>query len=246
MTDTRSTDDRAGRLDPSEAFAELGRIVLGQQSLEDILGVVVNLAQRVMPMPVEASITLMAGDDATTAAFTGDLAMSMDERQYDDAAGPCLAAATGNQVVSVPDVSEESRWPGYAKAAEAAGVGSSLSIPLPVQRQVTGALNFYAFEADAFDADSGALAASFASYAAVAVANAHLYESTSRLADQMVQAMESRAVIEQAKGILMRDRGCTSAEAFDALVELSQQSHRKLREIAQLLVDQVADQPDKG
>jgi AmiR/NasT family two-component response regulator len=56
----------------------------------------------------------------------------------------------------------------------------------------------------------------------------------------MQQAMASRAVIEQAKGILMRDRGCTPDEAFEVLVTLSQTAHMKLREVASRLVDEVA------
>ena len=74
----------------------------------------------------------------------------------------------------------------------------------------------------------------------MAVANAHLYETTAALAQQMKEAMANRAVIEQAKGIIMRDRGCSADEAFDALALLSQQSHTKLREVAQRLVDQVS------
>jgi AmiR/NasT family two-component response regulator len=65
----------------------------------------------------------------------------------------------------------------------------------------------------------------------------HLYESTRTLAEQLQTAMESRAVIEQAKGVLMGQRRCTADEAFEILVKLSQQSNRKLREVAQALVD---------
>ena len=116
-------------------------------------------------------------------------------------------------------------------------------MPLPIQRNVTGALNFYASSVDAFSEETIELAEMFAAHAAIAVANAHLYETTAALAEQMKEAMANRAVIEQAKGIVMRDRGCTADEAFDALALLSQQSHTKLREVAQQLVDQVRNQP---
>jgi AmiR/NasT family two-component response regulator len=58
--------------------------------------------------------------------------------------------------------------------------------------------------------------------------------------------MESRAVIEQAKGVIMRDRHCSATEAFDVLVRLSQQSHRKLRDVATAIVDGVADPRSPG
>jgi AmiR/NasT family two-component response regulator len=117
---------------------------------------------------------------------------------------------------------------------------SSLSIPLPIQRNVTGALNFYASAVDAFDHEAIEMAEMFGAHAAVAVANAHLYETTAVLVEQMKEAMANRAVIEQAKGIIMRDRGCSADEAFDALALLSQQSHTKLREVAQKLVAQAS------
>jgi transcriptional regulator with GAF, ATPase, and Fis domain len=198
-----------------EAFAELSRIVLGEQPLPEILERVVQIAKRVLPVPTEASITLITGDDPATVASTDEVAIALDERQY-------------------------TRWPRYAESAVDRGVRSSMSVPLPIQRNVMGALNFYATDSAVFEDNVVELAETFAGHAAVAVANAHLFETTVTLADQMHRAMASRAVIEQAKGIIMRDRGCSPDEAFNALVRLSQQSHLKLRDVAERLVDQVA------
>ena len=74
----------------------------------------------------------------------------------------------------------------------------------------------------------------------MALANAHLYESTATLARQMQEAMRSRAVIEQAKGIIMGQRRCSAEEAFTLLAKLSQDSNRKLREVAEALVARAA------
>jgi AmiR/NasT family two-component response regulator len=70
----------------------------------------------------------------------------------------------------------------------------------------------------------------------VALANAHLYDTQATLAQQLQAAMESRAVIEQAKGIVMGSRRCTAAEAFSILSRISQDTNRKLREVAAELV----------
>jgi GAF domain-containing protein len=107
-----------------------------------------------------------------------------------------------------------------------------------VQREVGAALNVYGVDAESFDADAIDLASTFAAYAGVALANMHLYEAQGRVAEQLQTAMASRAVIEQAKGILMGARRCSPEEAFDILVRLSQDSNRKLREVAQALVDE--------
>jgi GAF domain-containing protein len=122
--------------------------------------------------------------------------------------------------------------------AASKGVRSTLSVPLPVQRQVIGALNLYATELGVFDPEVVTLAEQFGDYAAVAIANTTLYMSAAQLAEQMQAAMTSRAVIEQAKGMLMVQRKCDADAAFDILVQLSQHSHRKLREVAQVVVEQ--------
>jgi GAF domain-containing protein len=227
------------RLEAGDAFLQLGRIVLGQQPLESILEQVVHTAKQVLPTPVEASITFIAGDEPITVAFTGQTAVELDERQYEAERGPCLDAAASGQLVGIRDTAAETRWQRFTETAVEHGIRSSLSVPLPVQREVTGALNFYAGETDAFNDDCVELAQAFAAHAAVAVANAHLYESTAALAEQMRQAMATRAVIEQAKGIIMRDRGCSPDEAFDVLVRLSQEAHLKLRDVADRLVEHV-------
>jgi GAF domain-containing protein len=227
-------------LDPTEAFAALGRIKLSETDLRGVLNTISELAQRAVPGADDVSVTLVGGAGAYTAAYTGSIALALDEWQYDQGRGPCMDAAQAAVVVSVPDTGSDDRWPDWGERAAAAGVNSSLSIGLPIQEAVVGALNIYSTKPDAFDDDAITVAQTFAGYAAVAMANANLYDTTASLAHHMQAAMESRAVIEQAKGIIMADRRCTADEAFRILVKVSQDSNRKLREVATALVDQAA------
>jgi GAF domain-containing protein len=94
--------------------------------------------------------------------------------------------------LSLPDTAAEQRWPDWARIAHRAGAHSSLSIGLPVHEKVTGALNVYATAAHAFDDDAITIAQTFAGFAAVGLANAHLYETQATLAGHMQKAMESR------------------------------------------------------
>ncbi|WP_442933761.1 ANTAR domain-containing protein [Micromonospora sp. CPCC 205556] len=138
--------------------------------------------------------------------------------------------------ISVPDMATEKRWPEWAEYAHSREVGSSLSVGLPIQEAVVGALNVYGGQAHAFDAEAIDVAERFAAYAAVALANAHLYDTTATLAEQMREAMRSRAVIEQAKGIIMGERRCSPEEAFALLSKISQDTNRKVRDVAAALV----------
>jgi GAF domain-containing protein len=226
-------------IDPLLAFAELGRFKLSETSLDEALNRVATLAQQALPGAQEVSITLVGEQGPYTAAFTGELALLLDERQYEHHRGPCLQAAAEKTTISVPDTAQDTRWAGWAQRAAAAGAGSVLSVGLPILDDISGALNIYGRRAAAFDEDAGPLAQTFASYAAVALANAHLYHTTAELARHLQAAMDSRAVIEQAKGIVMAERRCTPEEAFDFLTKVSQDTNRKLRDVAAALVQGV-------
>ena len=232
-------------LDPTDAFAELGRIKLSETDIDGVLHKIAELAKGTIPGTDEVSVTLVRGKGAHTAAFTGELAMALDEVQYRKGYGPCLDASASGSSLSLPDMAAETRWPDWAARAQQAGVNSSLSIGLPIHEAVGGALNIYAAKPDTFDEDAIILAQTFAGYAAVALANAHLYDVTATLAQHMQAAMESRAVIEQAKGIIMGDRRCSADEAFRIMSKLSQDTNRKLRDVAAALVAQAQQTPGR-
>jgi GAF domain-containing protein len=223
-------------LEPADAFGRLGRIKLGETDLKGVLDEVAHLAKRTIPGADEVSVTLVSGKDARTAACTGEPALTLDEWQYGKGYGPCIDASATPATLSLPDMATEQRWADWAAQAMESGVHSSLSIGLPIHDQVTGALNVYATKPEAFDSDAIVLGQTFAGYAAVALANAHLYDAQANLAQQMQAAMQSRAVIEQAKGIVMGSRHCTPDEAFAILTRISQDTNRKLRDVAAALV----------
>ena len=232
-------------LEPSDAFAELGRIKLADTDIDSILQKIAELAQRAIPGADDVSVTLMRGKAAHTAAFTGDLALACDERQYERGHGPCLDASATAATLLIDDMEQETRWPDYTWSAVEAGAHSSLSIGLPVHDTVTGALNLYARTPGAFDDDAITLAQRFGGYAAVALANAHLYDTQASLAQHMQAAMENRAVIEQAKGIIMGERRCSPDEAFAILTKVSQDSNRKVRDVAAALVGRAQRDPGR-
>jgi GAF domain-containing protein len=223
-------------LNPTEAFGRLAQIKLGETDLSGVLDQVAHLAKLTLPGAAEVSVTLVTDQDAHTAAYTGQPALALDEWQYGHGHGPCLDASASHTTFSLPDMTTEDRWPDWAARAHEAGILSSLSIGLPIHDQVTGALNVYATKPDAFDSDEIILGQTFAGYAAVALANTHLYEAQASLAQQMQAAMQSRAVIEQANGIIMGSRNCTADQAFAILTRLSQETQRKLHDVAAALV----------
>ena len=227
-------------LDPSDAFAQLGRIKLSETDIDRVMHQVADLAKHTIPGAAEVSVTLLLSKGAHTAAFTGQLALALDEWQYEHGHGPCLAAAETTATLSVSDMIHESRWPDWADRAVDAGAHSALSIGMPIYESVRGALNVYAGKPQAFDDEAILLGQTFADYAAVALANAHLYDTQTTLAQHLRAAMDARAVIEQAKGIIMGERRCSAEEAFAVLARQSQNSNVKVRDVAAALVGRAA------
>lgn len=223
-------------IDPTAAYAEMGRINLAEHDLRGVLARVASLARDTVPGADEVSVTLVRQRAAETAAYTGDLALMLDEWQYARGDGPCLEAATAQFTVAVTDLVHDPRWPDWGAHAVSVGARASLSVGLPVEERLDGALNLYATAEGAFDPEAVRLAETFAGYAAVALANASLYDVTANLTRQLQEAMTNRAVIEQAKGIIMGRRRCTADEAFAMLTKISQDSNRKLRDVAATLV----------
>ncbi|HYH24051.1 MAG TPA: ANTAR domain-containing protein, partial [Blastococcus sp.] len=151
---------------------------------------------------------------------------------------PCMDAARGGVVIRIDDMRTEPRFGDYPQHAADQGVSSSLSVPLPYQGSSIGALNLYSSQPSAFVApEVSEKALLVAEVLAIAVLNADRYARVSEEAQNLRQAMQSRAVIEQAKGILMERFKLTPDRAFDVLTRVSQEGNVKVRELARRVVE---------
>jgi GAF domain-containing protein len=214
----------------------LARMVLADREPSEVLTELTGIARRAMPNVKAASITLIREDKPFTAAYDGQMALDADELQYERGYGPCVDAGRAGQMFLVDDMRTEQRWPDYAQNVLACGVLSSLSVPLPFQGVTIGALNIYAEQPKVFDDSDIELAQEVAAWVAIAVANAEAAARTSDDLTQLRTAMTSRALIEQAKGILMERHKIKEDEAFTMLAHASQRTNTKLRDVAAELV----------
>jgi GAF domain-containing protein len=220
----------------TDALERLGSLTLREHSMESVLQTVVELTKSVLPGNPESSISLVVNGRPSTPSSTGRLAVDLDEAQYGHGYGPCLESARTGQLIEIEDTASETRWVEYCRVAAAHGNRSSLSIPLQMYDGISGALNTYAREPHAFDAEARATALRFAPYASVAVANMHAYQNARDMAGNLQVALESRAVIDQAKGILIERYKLTPDQAFQALAQVSMRTNTKARDVAEKLV----------
>jgi len=224
-------------MEEAAAYAALSRVVVGGEPLEQTLGEVAALAHRALPGTPEASVTLLSEDRAHTAAFSGEVALRLDERQYDVGYGPCLDAAVSGGTVQVAMEDADGPYPDFRQLAQREGVTHSLSVGIPAAGRTIGALNLYASAGQSFTVDSTRIAVTFAGFAGMALATFGHYEEAAAVAAQLQQALASRAVISQAQGVLMAELHCSAEQAFATLIRLSQQQGVKLHKAAQAVVE---------
>ena len=226
-------------LDPDgldSAVRILSRLVLAEETLETTLSRVAGLACRTLEPCDLASVTMINQGRPSTPVQTEPLAFDLDAAQYRSDRGPCLEAYSVRSVVRGKIPASADRWPEFTEAAHKAGIRSVLSVPLVASDRPLGALNLYSRSEEGYDESDEETATLFSEQAAVACANAEVYWRTYSLTEHLREALESRDVIGQAKGILMVRRGCTPDVAFEALRKVSQHRNIKLRDIAEQVV----------
>jgi GAF domain-containing protein len=221
-----------------EALAGLAGIVTGAASLDGLLSQVARFAVGAIPGAQGAGVTLLDAGRADTEVATEDFVRVVDEVQYGLMEGPCVTAAAERRTVRSGSLPDDPLWPRFGPRIARLGVQSSLSLPLVVEGALVGAINIYARNRDVFDEHAARVGELFAGPAAVAVRNAQVLEQARRLTTQLQTALTSRAVIDQAVGILMSRRGGNADAAFASLRWMSQHNNVKLNAVAQNIVDE--------
>lgn len=231
-------------MDPrAKALSELARFQVASTTVGDALQRIAEITLDAVPAADVAGMTMLGEDGRpTTAIYTDERSPAIDEAQYRDGTGPCLVAWRTRNVLRVDDIDAVvDEFPGFSAACRDHGVHSTLSVPLLNGDASIGALNLYAHVRAGFGTDDEILVQDLAVAAGVMLGNVSAYWAAFELGCNLEQAMRSRAVIEQAKGILMaRNADLTPDEAFELLRKASQRENVKLRAIAQRIVDRRA------
>jgi GAF domain-containing protein len=204
-------------------------------SADESLRLVPRLAHAALPSAIAASVTLLLDGHPRTSGASAVPAAALDGTQY-ESGGPCVEAARDGQARNVVIAEHARRWPEYAAHAANLGIESSLSVPLSVDLQPRGALTIYSAFPAPLGADEERLAELLARQASATLACASALEAAERMTAQLREALETRDLIGQAKGILMERESCAPEEAFDMLRRASQRTNRKLRDVANDLV----------
>lgn len=255
MAEFDAQPGRAPQADPSVAQREadevdlraglmgVASIVAGAHSSTDLVHTVAEFAAHALPGVDGVSIALLppSRDHNQVQLFsaTADFVTEIDQIQYEKLhEGPCVTSMESGRVAVSGSLGSDDRWPHFGGAVARMAVHSALSLPLIVDNDVIGAINAYAFVRDAFGDHAVELGYRFAAPAAVSVYNAQLLASARDRTEQLHRALASRALIDQAIGVIRSRTGASADEAFDRLKRISQTNNVKLVVVAEQLVDE--------
>ncbi|MDJ0392902.1 GAF and ANTAR domain-containing protein [Rhodococcus sp. G-MC3] len=210
----------------------LGTRIDNDDELDAALHVLVTLAGKAIDGAAGCGVTVTISDRTFTAVYSDARTLIVDADQYKAGDGPCLHAVRTGEVVRVDSVAADRRWPEFAKSASTENIHSFLAAPLYCASTRFGALNLYGQAPSAFTDGDVETATALTDAFAGALGDYERFDRVRGEASGLRFTMEHRAPIEQAKGILMATHRIDADAAFDMLVDMSQRTNRKLRDLA--------------
>ena len=222
---------RSRELTSADRFAQLALDLHDSGGIEETVEAVVEFALQALSCS-HAGIALISGRPRRLEipAVTDPLVAEIYKLQVDGGQGPLTESMRDHSVVRVEDTETDDRWPEWSAKVLELGVRSVLDVPLHTGSAVVGVLGLYSTQPGGFGLDEEAIAEILARHASVAVASA-------RNEVNLAAAVDARKLVGQAMGILMERFDLDDERAFEVLRRYSQDNNRKLRDVAQELVD---------
>jgi len=220
------------RSDLARQAAEL--LTIANTSEPRSLHQLVTLASHQVAACSGATAVLWHGNEPAVRAASHPDLPGLDDVQLSSGRGPVLDALSGGGPVSCPDTLAETRWPEYASAALRCGVRCCVALAYqPGPDAVTLSLS----GARPRSLEPGQLAELLTTFGGAVMGNAAEYGDARRTALQLRAAADSRALVDQAKGMLMQALGCSAEDALDRLRQISQDRNLRVTDVARTIID---------
>jgi GAF domain-containing protein len=229
----------------SQALAELGRLRFGEMRVEDAMHDIVRSTHAIFDVDGAGLMLADAEHQLRNVAVSDARFGHLEDLQLELGEGPCLAAFTDKELVAAEDLTTDTRWPEFCRAATARGVRAVLASPLPYNQDAVGVVAVLSEDRHPWSPEGELALLAFTDLAALLIASMMQGQQQSELAAQLQGALSSRAVIEQAKGVLIGRHGLSPRQAYEQLRDQARAQRRKLVSVCAEVVRQ-ASEPGPG
>jgi ANTAR domain len=230
---------------PSSDLADRAAALLSLTAAteERSLSQITQLAASQVDGCVAANVTVWQQGELTARASSHPEPSSLVDVQLTSGRGPMIEAIAGGGPVSCPDTLTEERWPEFSAAALRIGIRSC--VVLTYRGQPLVSLSLLGMQPRSIEEDQLQLAELLVAYGGALVGAVAESGDSRRLAGQLRDAASSRAVVDQAKGILMHALGCTADDALGRMRQVSQRTNLRATEVAQRIIDAHSSRADR-
>jgi GAF domain-containing protein len=222
--------------DVRQALTELGRLRFGEMRIEDAMHEIVQTTHAIFDVDGAGLMLADAEHHLRNVAISDERLGHLEELQIRHQEGPCIAAFDDKELVAAEDLIEDPRWPIFNEAAVARGVRAVLASPVPYNQDAVGVVAVLSAKRRPWSAEEELALLAFTDLAAVLIASMLQGKQQSELAAQLQGALNSRAIIEQAKGVLIGQQGLSAHTAYEHLRAQARSERRKLVAVSAELV----------
>jgi transcriptional regulator with GAF, ATPase, and Fis domain len=222
----------------SGTFIDLADTMVADFDVIDFLHMLTDRSTRLLPVAAAGVLLADPRGQLRVAAASSDAAGLIELFQIQSDQGPCLDCfRTGQRVTAADLAGPERRWPRFSAAAAQAGFGAVHALPMRLRDQVIGALNLFSAQAGPLGQDDLRIGQALADVATIGLLQERNVRRVETLAEQLQAALNSRVVIEQAKGRLAERLGLDMDQAFALLRGHARNTNQRLTDVARHVID---------
>jgi transcriptional regulator with GAF, ATPase, and Fis domain len=222
----------------SATFVELTDTMVADFDVIDFLHVLTDRSVQLLDVSAAGLLLADPRGELRVVAASSEAVRLLELFQLQNDQGPCLDCFRGGQPVTVADLNAEAqRWPRFTAAAQQAGFAAVQALPMRLRDQVIGALNLFRATPGAFDPANVRVGQALADVATISLLHERNMRHSDTLNEQLQTALNSRVIIEQAKGKLAERLGIDTTEAFSILRGYARNRNLRLAVLAQAFID---------